>query len=67
MLVGHESTQGKSPRGFASIRAGNFLLAANQRGNRIVSFRSDQETGRLSPTDQVVEAQHRSRRLCLRG
>jgi len=56
MLVGHESTQGKSPRGFSLDPNGSWLLAANQRSDSIVIFRRNPETGRLSATDQVVHS-----------
>jgi 6-phosphogluconolactonase len=55
-LVGHESTQGKSPRGFALDPTGAWLLAANQRSDSIVVFRRDPATGRLNATDQVVHS-----------
>jgi len=48
-VVGHEPTQGKTPRNFAIDPSGTFLLAANQSGS-IVVFRIDPNTGRLSPT-----------------
>ncbi len=53
--VGHEPTQGKTPRNFAITPMGDFLLAANQNSNTIVVFRIDPRTGKLSPTGQVVE------------
>jgi 6-phosphogluconolactonase len=53
--VGHQSTQGETPRNFAIEPAGNFLLAANQDSDTIVTFKVDQETGRLDPTGQVTQ------------
>jgi 6-phosphogluconolactonase len=53
--LGHESTQGKTPRNFTLDPSGAYLLAANQNGNNIVSFRVDAESGRLQPTGQSVE------------
>jgi 6-phosphogluconolactonase len=53
-LVGHEPTQGKSPRGFTVDPDGRWLLAANQRSDTIVTFRRDAETGLLTSTGQVV-------------
>jgi 6-phosphogluconolactonase len=53
--VGHEPTQGQTPRNFNIDPTGTFLLAANQNSNTIVSFRIDPEQGRLTPTGQVTE------------
>ncbi|NJN54759.1 MAG: lactonase family protein [Anaerolineae bacterium] len=47
-LVGHESTQGKTPRHFTMDAHGRFLLAANQDSDTVVVFRRDEETGRLT-------------------
>ena len=52
--VGHESTRGKEPRGFAIDPMGNFLLAANQNTNTVVTFRIDTRTGKLTPTGHQV-------------
>ena len=54
-LVGHESTQGKTPRNFALDPTGGYLLAANQDSSTIVTFRVDARTGKLTPTGQVTE------------
>ncbi|HEV2122342.1 MAG TPA: beta-propeller fold lactonase family protein, partial [Chloroflexota bacterium] len=54
-VVGHESTQGETPRNFNIDPAGHLLLAANQASHTIVAFRIDAETGRLSATGQVTE------------
>ncbi len=54
-LVGHQSTQGQTPRNFAIDSTGTFLLVANQDSGTIVSFRIDSNTGELSPTGQVTE------------
>lgn len=54
-FVGHESTQGKTPRNFAIDPTGRFLLAANQDTDTIVVFRIDQDTGKLQATGHVVE------------
>lgn len=54
-LVGHEPTQGRTPRNFALDPSGTFLLAANQDSNTVVSFRIDRETGRLTATGQIVD------------
>ena len=53
--VGHESTQGWTPRNFAIDPSGEFLLAANQDSDSIVSFRIDGESGALTPTGSVTE------------
>lgn len=53
-LIGHESTQGKTPRNFTIDPTGKFLLAANQDSDNIVSFRIDPESGFLKPTGQIV-------------
>ncbi len=52
--IGHESTQGKSPRNFGLDPTGTFLLAANQNSDTIVSFRIDTATGKLTPTGHVT-------------
>lgn len=53
--IGHESTQGKTPRNFGIDPTGRFLLAANQQTNNIVVFRIDAKTGRLKPTGHSLE------------
>jgi 6-phosphogluconolactonase len=53
--VGHEPTQGKTPRNFAVDPTGAFLLAANQDSGTIVVFRIDPETGRLTATGHTAE------------
>jgi len=47
-LIGHEPTQGKTPRNFAIDPAGAFLLAANQDSGTVVVFRIDPESGHLT-------------------
>ena len=47
--VGHESTQGKTPRSFGIDPSGRFLLAANQDSDSIVTFRIDPDSGKLQP------------------
>ena len=51
-LVGHESTQGKTPRNFALDPTGTFLFAENQGSDCIVAFQVDPVTGRLEPTGE---------------
>jgi 6-phosphogluconolactonase len=53
--LGHESTQGKTPRHFAIDPTGRYLLAANQDSNTIVPFRIDSQTGLLKPTGQKLD------------
>jgi len=52
--IGHESTQGKTPRHFGIDPSGTFLLAANQDTDTIVTFRIDLHTGGLTPTGYVT-------------
>jgi 6-phosphogluconolactonase len=54
-LVDYFSTKGKKPRNFVIDPTGSRLLVANEEGNNVVSFQIDQETGRLTPTGQVLE------------
>jgi 6-phosphogluconolactonase len=54
-LVGHESTQGKTPRNFGIDPTGQFLLVANQDTDTVVRFRIDPRTGRLRPTGQIAQ------------
>jgi 6-phosphogluconolactonase len=53
--VGHESTQGRTPRNFVIDPTGTFLLAANQNTSTVVTFRLDPETGRLNSTGHITE------------
>jgi len=48
--VGHESTQGKTPRSFGVDPTGRFLLAANQDSDTIVTFRIEPRSGKLLST-----------------
>ena len=52
--VGHEPTQGKTPRNFGIDPTGRFLLAANQDTDTIVTFRIYPQTGKLEPTGHVT-------------
>ena len=54
-LVEHVSTEGKWPRNFTIDPLGRFLLVANQHTDNIVTFRIDQQTGRLTPANQIAE------------
>jgi 6-phosphogluconolactonase len=53
--LGHEPTQGKTPRNFNLDPSGTLLLAGNQDTNTIVPFRIDAETGKLTATGQITE------------
>jgi 6-phosphogluconolactonase len=53
--VGHEPTQGKTPRGFGIDPTGSFLLAANQDSDTVVTFRIDRDSGVLQPTGHVTQ------------
>jgi 6-phosphogluconolactonase len=54
--VGHESTQGKTPRNFAIDPSGKYLLAANQDSNSIVTFRINEQTGKLTASGEITQA-----------
>jgi len=49
-LTGHQQVKGITPRSFAIDPSGNFLLVANQDSDNIITFRIDQDTGRLIDT-----------------
>jgi 6-phosphogluconolactonase len=51
-LVGHESTQGSTPRNFMITPDGKLLLVANQNSDNIVAFAIDSATGKLTPTEK---------------
>lgn len=52
--IGHESTQGKTPRNFGIDPSGRYLLAANQGTNNLVLFRIDAATGKLTATGSTA-------------
>jgi 6-phosphogluconolactonase len=52
--VGHEPTQGRTPRAFGIDPSGRFLLAANQDTDTVVTFRIHPRTGALQPTGHVT-------------
>jgi 6-phosphogluconolactonase len=54
-LVGHQSTNGKTPRHFAIDPTGKWLLAENQDSDSVVVFGIDANTGKLSETGQTIE------------
>jgi 6-phosphogluconolactonase len=53
--VGHQSTQGRTPRQFEIDPTGRFLLVGNQDTDTIVSFRIDPRAGTLAPSGQVLQ------------
>ncbi|MGK4002849.1 lactonase family protein [Sorangium sp. So ce1036] len=53
--VGHQPTQGKTPRHFQLSPTGKLLLVANQDSDSIVAFHVDETTGALEPTGRVTE------------
>lgn len=52
--LGHQPTQGRTPRNFALDPTGAFLFAQNQGSDSIVTFHVDQQTGALRPTGEVT-------------
>jgi len=52
--IGHESTQGKTPRNFGIDPTGTWLLAANQDTDNVFVFRIDAATGKLEPNGQSI-------------
>ena len=54
-LIGHEPTQGKTPRNFAIDVLGDFLVAANQDSDNVVVFRIDAQSGKLQATGQSIK------------
>jgi 6-phosphogluconolactonase len=53
-LVQNISTQGHIPRGMTIAPDGTHLLAANQESDNIVIYNRDTQTGKLTPTGQVM-------------
>lgn len=51
----HVSTRGKTPRNFAIDPTGQFLVAANQDSDTLVTFRIDQHTGKLSDPVHIAD------------
>ena len=54
-LIGHEPTQGETPRNFGIDPSGRFLLAANQDSDSVVVFKIDPSSGGLEPTGTKVQ------------
>ncbi len=48
-LLGHQSTEGKTPRNFGIDPTGTYLFAANQDSGTLVTFAIDPERGTLAP------------------
>lgn len=53
--VGHQLTQGKTPRNFGIDPTGAWLLAANQGSDSVVVFRIDPKTGKLEPSGTTLK------------
>jgi 6-phosphogluconolactonase len=53
--IGHEPTQGATPRNFAIDPSGAVLLVANQDTDSVVPFHIDQESGKLTAAGQLTE------------
>ncbi len=53
--MGHESTQGVTPRDFGIDPTETFLLVANQDTDTVVTFRIHPDTGALTPTGRIAE------------
>ena len=54
VLIGHQSTLGKTPRNFNFDPSGNFLLAANQSSDDIFIFKVNKQTGLLTDTGKKI-------------
>jgi len=54
-LIGHRTTEGRTPRNFAIAPDGRFLLAANQDSDTVVIMPIDPETGELGATASVAQ------------
>jgi 6-phosphogluconolactonase len=48
--IGHEPTQGDTPRNFMISPDGKLLLVANQNSDNVVAFSIDATSGKLTPT-----------------
>ena len=54
-VVGWQPTQGSTPRFIGLDPAGRFLYAANEQSDTLVTFRVDGNSGKLTPTGQVIK------------
>jgi 6-phosphogluconolactonase len=55
LLIGHQSTLGKTPRNFNFDPTAEFLLVANQNSDEIVIFKRDKITGLLTDTKNRID------------
>lgn len=53
-MIGHTSTEGKTPRNFTIDPTGRYLLVANQRSDSVVTFEIEKKTGRLKRIGESV-------------
>ncbi len=53
--IAYESTRGKTPRNFSLDPSSNWLLAANQDSDTIVTFQRDLDSGELTATGVVTD------------
>lgn len=53
--VGHQSTEGRTPRNFFIDPTGKWLFAGNQSSDTIVLFAIDAATGELEPAGTVID------------
>ena len=54
VLIGHQSTLGKTPRNFSMDPSGKFLLCENQNSDEIVVFNRNETTGLLSDSGKRI-------------
>lgn len=54
ILIGHQSTLGKTPRNFSIDPSGKFLLCENQNSDEIVIFKRDLTTGLLTDSGKRI-------------
>jgi 6-phosphogluconolactonase len=54
-FVDRTSAKVKTPRGFGIDPTGNWLIAGGQDSSTVAVFKIDQQTGKLTPTGQVVD------------
>ena len=54
-LVEFVPVDGKTPRNFAVDPTGSWLLVGDQESDKVVVFRINRKTGRLTPTGQVLQ------------
>ena len=52
--MGHQSTEGKTPRNFNIDPSGRYILAANQDSNTVVVLKIDSSTGQLTSTGNSI-------------